>query len=448
MMKTITLLTALIFATSQVHAGNSLPPRTQWAATSSSQQVPALAPAHAIDGDDATKWGGAFDANQWLQVDLGKAEDVGGVLIHWDSGFAASYTIQTSMDEQHWQQAYATTTSHGGIEDIFFPAVKARYVRLASVPKTADWGVSVFEFEPLAASEAARIDGLDTKGDAACLWQEGASRSVVRKGTEPGTRMLEIALPRALNVAGLDVMWDGPRHGATLQGRDSDGRWTTLASDPGSLGNDSYLAADGARSLSGLRLVVGEMAGEPPKIKQMVMLAAPRAMTPMKRYEIVASRANASLFPASLHQQQTYWTVTGIPAGRQKSIFDEYGNIEAFKGAPLVQPIWRDEKGAAAAAAGHELTHALRANWMPMPSVAWSPQPGLTMLSEAFTIEQHGQPVTLLRHRLSNTGKHAVDGTLSLVVRPMQMNPPWQNGGLSPIQISRSGVAATTPACT
>ena len=68
-------------------------------------------------------------------------------------------------------------------------------------------------------------------------------------------------------------------------------------------------------------------------------------MTPLKRYEIAASRAHRELFPPSLHRQQVYWTVVGIPAGMQKSIFDEYGNIEAFKGAPLVQPVWRDDAG-------------------------------------------------------------------------------------------------------
>ena len=66
-----------------------------------------------------------------------------------------------------------------------------------------------------------------------------------------------------------------------------------------------------------------------------------------------------------------------------------------------------------------------------MPSATWSPQPGLQLRGEVFAIERDGQPVTFLRHRLHNTGSTRIDGTLSLVVRPMQMNPPWQNGGLS-----------------
>jgi len=235
-------------------------------------------------------------------------------------------------------------------------------------------------------------------------------------------------------TAGLVVEWGGPRKGATLESRDDDGAWTTLAEDPAAGESDSsYLAAREPRTVGELRLTIAESTGGPPAIKRLRLLGPKAVMTPMKRYQVAAARAERALFPASLHMQQTYWTVVGVHAGRQKSIFDEFGNIEAYKGAPLVQPLWRDASGRATGATGHELAHALRDGWMPMPSVTWSPQPGLELASEAFAVEQDGQPVTLVRHRLHNTGSATIDGALSLVVRPMQMNPPWQNGGVSPI---------------
>src|SRR4051794_22756976 len=46
----------------------------------------------------------------------------------------------------------------GELDYVFFPVVQARYLRLASVPLSPDWGVSLFEFEPLAA--APRVEGL------------------------------------------------------------------------------------------------------------------------------------------------------------------------------------------------------------------------------------------------------------------------------------------------
>ena len=64
---------------------------------------------------------------------------------------------------------------------------------------------------------------------------------------------------------------------------------------------------------------------------------------------------------------------------------------------------------------------------------------------EAFAIEQNGQPVTLVRYRVANSGTQAIDGTLSLLVRPLQVNPPWQHGGASPIrEIAIEGPAQRT----
>jgi len=412
----------------------ALPPRTQWRASSSSGAQPTMEPAFAIDGDASTKWGGAFSPGHWLQVDLSRTATVGGVLIHWDSAFAAAYLILSSEDGQHWQTAYETTDSPGGRDYVFFPAVHARYLRLASAPGTSDWGVSVFEFEPLALSESPRIRGLEKGRDPAALWSAQATGTIIGTGPASGARELRVTLPRALPVSGLEVFWASARRTARLDGRGASGKWQRLADDPVPLGDSSYLAAHEARSVTELRLRVRAAPVHAPAIGRLRLLSPTQAMTTMKRYEITASRAHRELFPSSLHAQQVYWTAVGVPAGRRKSVLDEYGDLEAFKGAPLVQPLWRDRSGRTAAAYDANVTHALRKGWMPMPAVQWSPQPGLLLRSEAIAADQAAGPVTYVRHRLANTGTSRVDGQLSIVVRPMQVNPPWQHGGVSPIR--------------
>lgn len=410
-----------------------LPPRAQWKATGSSQQVAALAPELAIDGDMGTHWGGAFSANHWLQLDLGRVAEVGGVLLNWDYGFAVSYAIQTSVDGKQWQDVYISNDSRGFTDYLFFPSTKARYLRLASLPKTADWGVSVREFEPLSAGDAAHLKGLAGSQDSNQIWSGSASRILQGTGKQTGTRTLDIALGRALSVAGLEVWWGGPRNGSKLEGRETSGKWIALGEDQSSLGDLSYLAAPEAHTIDALRLTVGD-SGAAPVLKRLRLLGPERVMTATKRQEVAASRSNASLFPSSLHQQQVYWTAVGIPAGMQKSIFDEYGNLEAFKGSPMVQAVWRDDGGRAVIADNVERRHSLREDWMPIPSVQWNPQPGVEVRNDALAIEQNGQPVTLTRYRVSNTGTQPVAGQLSLVLRPLQVNPPWQHGGASPIR--------------
>ncbi|HFF2844004.1 TPA: discoidin domain-containing protein [Stenotrophomonas maltophilia] len=421
------LLLAALVSSAQAQ---TLTPRSQWQASSSSQQVPAMAIGHLIDGDPKTVTGGAFSPGHWFQIDLGAPTLLSGARLTWDVSNPEGYSLQTSLDGTQWQTAYTMADSLGDVETLYFAPRQARYLRLASPQRTSDWGVSIFEMEPLDSTLSARISGIDAT-QAAALWQGGGTVPIPA-GTN-GSHALEITLPQAQSTAGLVVDWaDGSRGPARLQVQDAQGRWQDLAHDAQAASHrQSWLAANAAQAVRAFRLSVD---GSAPKVARLRLLGPKAVMTPMKQYQIAASGAERPLFPASLQMQQTYWTAVGVHAGRQKSIFDEYGNLEAFKGAPLVQPIWRSADGSTAGAAGQNVQHALRDGWKPMPSATWSPQPGLELRSEAFAIERNGQPVTFLRHRLHNTGGTRIDGTLSLVVRPMQMNPPWQNGGLSPIR--------------
>ena len=411
-------------------SAQELAPRSQWQASSSSQQVATMAIGHLIDNDPKTVTGGAFSPGHWFQIDVGRPALLGGVRITWDVSNPEGYTVQSSLDGKQWDVAYTMGDSLGGIETLFFGPRRARYLRVASPERTSDWGVSILEMEPLHTRDSARVAGLAAAPSAA-LWQGGSAVTI--PSDAQGRHVLAIGLPRALATAGLVVDWADSAHGAAqLEVQDADGKWILLARDPqaGSR-QQSWLAGNAAVDAHSLRLRVE---GDAPSVQRIRLLGPAAVMTPMKRYQVAASGAQRALAPASLLLQQTYWTAVGVHAGVQKSIFDEYGNIEAFKGAPLVQPIWRADGGAATGATGQPVRHALRDGWKPMPSASWLPQPGLELHSEAFAIQLGGQPVTLVRHRLHNTGTSAINGTLTLAVRPMQMNPPWQNGGLSPIR--------------
>ncbi len=422
----------------------ALPDRSEWRVTSSEAEVPSLARKFAIDGDPTTKWGGPFSAGHWVQVDLSRPAELGGVVLHWDLAFAVAYYVQASLDGNSWTTVFESTDSAGTVDYVFFAPVRARYLRIAAVPKSSDWGVNIFELEPLAASAVPRMTGIDA-ARAVQIWRGGSPQPLVSAGSKPGTRELRISLSRPESLAGIEVYWGAARAGATLEARDQAGNWSVIASDPESVGETSFLASRSARSIRDLRLTIAGANGVPPAIRRLRLLSPARAMTSMKRYEIAASRTHRELFPDSLHGNQVYWTAIGVPGGMQKSIFDEYGHIEAFKSAPLVQAVWRDESGRSAASANASRTHELRSGWMPIPAVVWSPQPGLQMRSEAFTIEHGGQPVSLVRHRVTNTGSQSVTGQLSVLVRPMQLNPPWQNGGFSPIRtIAIEGTSAQT----
>jgi hypothetical protein len=410
-----------------------------------------MASALAIDGDATTRWGGAFTSEQWLQIDLGKAASIGGVLLHWDREFAASYRILVSTDGRAWQTAFETSDGQGGIDYVFFPVVQARYLRLASLPLSADWGVALFEFEPLAAAAAPRVEGFSAGADPAVVWSGNLTTPC---SLEPA-HTVTITLPRPLPTTGLEIDWGATPREARLEGRESDAAWRTLAIDRAPAADHSVLAADNMIMASTLRLSMRQKPQTEPAIRRLRLLPPDRIKTrllppdriktPLRRYEAAAARGQRALFPLNMRNQQVYWTSVGIAGARQKSIFDEFGNLEAWKGAPMLQPLWRDAAGSLHAAHGGSPKQTLREGWLPMPSVEWQPEPDLTMRSEAFALEQSGQPVTLLRHRLQNTGTRRIEGVLFLLLRPSQIDPPWQYGGISPLyDVALEGTASAT----
>jgi hypothetical protein len=428
-----------------------LPARGEWRASSSVADVPAMASARAIDGDATTRWGGAFTSEQWLQIDLGKAASLGGVLLHWDREFAASYRVVVSSDGRAWQTVFETSDGQGGIDYVFFPVVHARYLRLVSVPLSADWGVALFELEPLAAAAAPRVEGLSAGSDPGVVW---SGNLTTPRSLQPA-HTVTIKLPRPLPTTGIEVDWGGTIRDARLEGREGDAAWRTLAIDAAPAADHSLLAAGKMITASTLRLSVRPKPQSEPAIRRLrllppdriktQLLPPDRIKTPLRRYELAASRAQRALFPLNMRNQQVYWTSVGIAAARQKSIFDEFGNLEAWKGAPMLQPLWRDAGGSMHAAHGGAPKQTLREGWLPMPSVEWKPEADLALRSEAFALEQSGQPVTLLRHRLQNTGKRRIDGVLCLLLRPSQIDPPWQYGGVSPIyDVALEGAASAT----
>ncbi|MEE9876906.1 MAG: discoidin domain-containing protein [Stenotrophomonas maltophilia] len=208
-----------------------------------------MAIGHLIDGDPKTVTGGAFSPGHWFQIDLGAPTLLAGARLTWDVSNPEGYSLQTSLDGTQWQTAYTMADSLGDVETLYFAPRQARYLRLASPQRTSDWGVSIFEMEPLDSTLSARIGGIDAT-QAAALWQGG--------GTVPmpaGTKvdpMRSRSRCRRLNPR--LVWWStglmAARGPARLQVQDAQGRWQDLAHDAQAANHrQSWLAANAAQAV-------------------------------------------------------------------------------------------------------------------------------------------------------------------------------------------------------
>jgi endo-1,4-beta-D-glucanase Y len=127
-------------------------------ASASSVEEAGFEASKAFDGDaTATRWSSSFADNQWLAADLGTAQNISRVVLKWEAAYATSYRIETSSDNVTWTTQKTVTAGAGGTEDLSFPAVSARYVRMYGLTRATEYGYSIWEFEvytaPLSAAK-------------------------------------------------------------------------------------------------------------------------------------------------------------------------------------------------------------------------------------------------------------------------------------------------------
>ncbi|WP_339311430.1 discoidin domain-containing protein [Paenibacillus sp. FSL M7-0896] len=101
--------------------------------------------AGAVDGNEGTRWESDFSDPQWIQVDLGSTQTLSRVLLNWEGAYAKAYTIETSADGTNWTTAYSTTTGDGGLDDVSFTPVSARYVKVNGTERGTQYGYSLWE---------------------------------------------------------------------------------------------------------------------------------------------------------------------------------------------------------------------------------------------------------------------------------------------------------------
>jgi beta-glucosidase len=113
--------------------------------TASSAENAGTPASAATDGDAGTRWSSAFGDPQWLQVDLGSAQQVCGVGLTWEAAYATSFQIQVSADGSAWTPVYSTTTGTGGTQTLNVTGT-GRYVRMYGTARATAYGYSLWEF--------------------------------------------------------------------------------------------------------------------------------------------------------------------------------------------------------------------------------------------------------------------------------------------------------------
>ena len=146
----------------------------------------------------------------------------------------------------------------------------------------------------------------------------------------------------------------------------------------------------------------------------------------------IARREPRAWYPRWLHREQTLWTPIGTANGTHCALMNEEGAVEIAPASFSIEPMVMID-GALFGWADAEQRQELLEATLPVPSSLWETMTWRLRVEAEAT--EHGN--VRIRYRLENRSDRSVSARLLVLVRPLQVTPPWQSvgaiGGVSPI---------------
>jgi beta-glucosidase len=101
---------------------------------------------NAVDGNFSTRWSSQFSNPQYIFVDLLDLYHIDVIALAWESAYSSEYTLEVSEDKENWIEIIHDTNAKGG-NDLFYPEINARFIRVEGLQRATQWGHSLFEIQ-------------------------------------------------------------------------------------------------------------------------------------------------------------------------------------------------------------------------------------------------------------------------------------------------------------
>ena len=244
---------------------------------------------------------------------------------------------------------------------------------------------------------------------------------------------------------GVALQW--PATGAplnyTLQASDNGRQWRTLRQVQGSDGglDALFLPESEARHL---RVALPRGVAAPTLVL--------RNATDWPNFNAVlsalAAKAPRGDLPRAFVGEQNYWALVGVDGGGDRSgLISEDGSIEVGRGGFSVEPSLQLADGTRLTWANTTLSQSLPEGYLPLPVVHWL-HPAVALDVQAAADGPRDAPTLLARYTLRNRTAQPLTLSLTLAVRPWQVNPPQQflatQGGASVLASLQRGAQSLT----
>ncbi len=388
----------------------------------------------AVDGNRQTRWGSEFHDNQWLMLKFGAPREFAGLRIWWETAYGKDYDVQISDDGQSWKTVSTIRQGDGGFDEIFFSPRSAQYVKIQGVKRGTGWGYSIWEVELIAkdslpvvtaaASDAGSDPMRALDGEVTTSWS--------------GAGPLAMDFRQARDLGGLEIVW-GPRapSGYAVEISDDATTWRPAYKVPSTDGGSDLVFFSRARARH-LRIVMDGAA----EVAEIRPKSGDEAWTLGRDYEATATRLPDGSLPYWLRRQQAYWTIVGVAGDLHETLLGEDGTIEPYKGSWSVMPFLKEGERTHLPR-NWATTHTLLDSSLPIPTASFSGE-NLTLAVTAIASGARDASWSAVRYRVTNSASESRSVQLALAFRPLQLNPPWQYGGMAPIRDAQWDAARRT----
>ncbi|MCW4468042.1 discoidin domain-containing protein [Flavobacterium sp. MFBS3-15] len=87
-----------------------------------------------------------MEGQQFVKIDLGSAQPITNLKLHWEAAYAKGYTVQVSNDNVNFTTVFPESNGNGGLDDIAL-STSGRYVKLNLLERGTVWDFSLFEMQ-------------------------------------------------------------------------------------------------------------------------------------------------------------------------------------------------------------------------------------------------------------------------------------------------------------
>ena len=393
-------------------------------------------PEYAVDNNFQTRWGSDFNDNQWIQIDFSQPKTIVGLRLHWETAYGRDYDINIISEGNDWQTIYQVRNGDGGMDEIYFGPKKVSSLRLQGHKRGTGWGYSLWELEYLdeefsrsfSASSMTETTSPEMimDGDTRTSWQ-------TKEASAESEESITVQFKQKTAFGGVQINWDNLFDGkfSIESFNDTSGRWMTINECAGSTKNIQDIYFNKTETTK-LKFVFPLQKSQKVSIGEIALKGPDETWNPIRFFEMASQQMPDGILPDWLNRKQTFWTVSGLPNNFEESLLDEYGRVEPIAHSfSLVPCLIVNNK--VLTAKDFNLQQKLANDWAPIPSVVWDSE-DLELSIEMLTTESES---TLASYIIKNKSGKNFKAKLAFGVYPLQINPPWQYGGFSPINDAR-----------